>query len=77
MCVASALTRKVRDYQSRTGEESLLVLFHDEDRKVSGIHQVGYDSTVGLLVGGKPPSDLWYLLLEGFEVLQQPPAAMH
>lgn len=38
MCVASALTRKVKDYQWRTGEESLLVLFHDEDKKVSGIH---------------------------------------
>lgn len=77
MCVASALTRKVRDFQWRTGEESLLVLFHDEDKKVSGIHQVGYDPMVGLLVDGKPPSDLWFHLLEGFEALQQPPAVLH
>lgn len=77
MCVASALAAKVRDFQRRTGEESLLVLFHDEDKTVSGIHQVGYDPMAGLLVDGKPPSDFWYQLLEGFEALQQPPAVLH
>ena len=77
MCVATALTKKVRDFQSRTGEESLLVLFHDEEQRVSGIHQVGYEPFVGLLVDGKPPTELWFHLLEGFEALQQPPAVLH
>lgn len=77
MCVASALTDKVREHQRRTGEESLLVLLHDEDEKVRGIHEIGYHPMVGLLVDGKPPSDLWYHLLEGFQSLQQPPAVLH
>lgn len=77
MCVANSLTETVRTYQRRTGEEDVTVLFHDEDQKVSGVHQVGYDPMVGLLVDGKPPSDLWFHLLEGFEALQQPPAVLH
>lgn len=77
MSDATALTEKVQDFQRRTGEENLLVLFHDEEQKVGGIHQVGFDPMVGLLVDGKPPTDLWYLLLEGFEALQQPPAVLH
>ncbi len=77
MCVASALTRKVREYQRRTGEESLLVLLHDEDHKVSGVHEIGYDPMAGLLVDGKPPTALWLHLLEGFQALQQPPAVLH
>lgn len=77
MCVASALTATVRDYQRRTGEESLLVLLHDEDERVSGVHQVGYEPLVGLLVDGKPPTDLWYHLLEGFQALQRPPSVLH
>lgn len=37
MCVASALTATVRDYQGRTGEESLLILLHlhDEDERLT------------------------------------------
>lgn len=77
MCVQELLTQKVRDYQNRTGEETLLIVVEDGDHGISGIHNVGYDPAVGLVVDGKLPSVLWYQRLQAFHPLQHPPSVLH
>lgn len=77
MSEAGSLTDLVKEYQRRTGEDSLLVAVHDDEQQVQGIHAIGYDPAVGLLVDGKPPSRLWALMLEGFTPLQLPPQTLH
>jgi hypothetical protein len=77
MCVTSELTAKVRDFQRRTGEESLLVVVEDDDSRIRGIHNVGFDPAVGLVVDGKLPSVLWYQQLHAFHPLQEPPTVLH
>lgn len=76
MCTAHELTEQVRDFQRRTGEEALLVVVNDGE-SITGIHNVGFDSAVGLLVDGRPPSVAWYQNLDSFHVLTLPPATLH
>jgi len=76
MCVQE-LTQKVKDYQHKTGEESLLIVVEDDNSAICGIHNVGFEPAVGLLVDGKPPSVLWYQRLQAFHPLQQPPQVLH
>lgn len=77
MCVKSDLVEKVKDFQRRTGEESLLVVVEDDDSRICGIHNVGYHPAVGLVVDGKLPSVLWYQQLHAFHPLQEPPLVLH
>lgn len=70
------LCGQVKDYQRRTGEESLLIVVEDGDR-ISGLHRVGFDSAVGLLVDGRPPSVLWYQQLDSFHALETAPTVLH
>lgn len=77
MCVQELLTQKVKEYQHRTGEETLLIVIEDDERTISGIHNVGFDPAVGLLVDGKPPSVLWYQRMQAFHPLQHPPQVLH
>lgn len=74
---ASSLTALVREYQRKTGEETLTVLLHNDEQDVTGIHDIGYEPLIGLLVDGKPPTSLWFHMLEGFIPLQQPPQVLH
>lgn len=77
MNVATELTNTVREFQHRTGEASLLVVVEDGDRRICGIHNVGFDPAVGLVVDGKLPSVLWYQQLHDFHPLQAPPRVLH
>ncbi len=72
MCTAHELTEQVRDFQRRTGEDSLLVVVNDGET-ITGIHNVGFDPAVGLLVDGRPPSVAWYQHLDSFHSLEFPP----
>jgi hypothetical protein len=76
MCTAHELTEQVRDFQRRTGEDSLLVIVNDGE-SITGIHHVGLEPTVGLLVDGRPPSVAWYQNLDSFHVLTSRPAILH
>lgn len=76
MCV-ERLTATVRDYQRRTGEESLLVVLHDGEDRISGIHHIGYEPAVGLMVDGRPASCHFYWQLQDFHPLQEPPTTLH
>ncbi|TWO71479.1 hypothetical protein FN976_11230 [Caenimonas sedimenti] len=77
MCVATELTEKVKEFQRRTGEETLLVVVEDDDQRICGVHNVGYDPAIGLIVDGRQPSVLWYQQLQAFRPLQEPPAVLH
>lgn len=76
MCIAQDLAEQVRDFQRRTGECELTVVVDDGDR-ISGIHRVGFDPAVGLLVDGRPPSVHWYQQLDSFHALETPPTVLH
>ncbi len=76
MCIAHDLAEQVRAFQRATGEEALTVVIEDGDR-ISGIHRVGFDPAIGLLVDGRPPSVLWYQQLDSFHALEGPPAVLH
>ena len=77
MCTAQDLTNEVKVYQKRTGEDSLLIVVEGEGQQIRGIHSVGFDPALGLLVDGRPPSILWYQQLESFRALQVPPTVLH
>jgi hypothetical protein len=76
MCTAQDLTEQVRDFQRRTGSDSLLIVVNDGE-SICGIHRVGFDPAVGLLVDGLPPSVAWYQHLDSFHALETPPALLH
>lgn len=70
------LAAVVQRFQSATGEDALVVVIEKHDQGM-GIHRVGYEATVGLLVDGKPPTARWYQEAEGFHPLQFPPLVLH
>lgn len=76
MCVEQ-LANTVKNYMHRTGEDSLLVAVHGEGEQLNGVHSVGYEEGIGLLVDGWPASLQFMHELEGFEPLQQPPSVLH
>lgn len=76
MCIAQELAEKVRAYQRSTGEAALTVVIEDGE-SISGIHRVGFDPEIGLLVDGRPPSVLWYQHLDSFHALETPPTVLH
>ena len=49
----------------------------NDGESICGIHRVGFDPAVGLLVDGLPPSVAWYQHLDSFHALETPPALLH
>lgn len=77
MSVAQQLAEKVRDFQHRTGEESMLVITADDNFTVNGIHLIGFHPSLGLLVDGRPPTVLWHQHAQHFHPLQEAPRVLH
>ncbi|EKD97109.1 MAG: hypothetical protein ACD_23C01067G0001 [uncultured bacterium] len=70
------LVSNVQQFQQSTGEDSMMVVIEKRDESM-GIHQVGFDPKIGLLVDGKPPSRTWYVEAEDFHPLQWGPEVLH
>ena len=76
MCV-ERLTQAVRKFQDSTGEDALLVVLHDDEGQIIGLHRVGYEVGAGLLVDGRPAGYEFYRQVHDFHALQEPPAVVH
>ena len=76
MCV-ERLTQAVRKFQDSTGEEALLVVLHDDEDQIIGLHRVGYEVGAGLLVDGRPACYEFYRQVHDFHALEEPPALLH
>ncbi|MFC6281199.1 hypothetical protein [Polaromonas aquatica] len=70
------LVQTVQQFQDSTGEDSMTVLIERRDESM-GVHKVGYDRKMGLLVDGEPPSLMWYVETEDFHPLQWGPTLLH
>lgn len=55
----------------------MLVITADDNFTVNGIHLVGFDPSVGLLVDGRPPTVLWHQQAQHFHPLQEAPKVLH
>jgi hypothetical protein len=77
MCTAQDLTNEVKAFQRRTGQETMLVIVEGDDQQIRGLHHVGFDPALGLLVDGRPPSVAWYQHLDSFRALDMAPAVLH
>lgn len=76
MCV-ERLTQAVRKFQDSTGEEALLVVLHDDEDQILGLHRIGYEIGAGLLVDGRPAGCDFYRQVSDFHALQEPPTLLH
>jgi hypothetical protein len=74
---AKELTQAVRRFLDSTGEQSLLVLFEDDEAQLTGIHRIGWTAQVGLLVDGQPAPLGFIQQIQVFRPLQEPPALLH
>lgn len=75
-CMGERLVQKIQQFQQSTGEEAMMVVIEKRDESI-GVHKVGFDPKIGLLVDGKPPSLMWYVEAEDFHPLQWGPAVLH
>ncbi|MBC5767605.1 hypothetical protein [Ramlibacter albus] len=55
----------------------MLVIVEGDDQQIRGLHHVGFDPALGLLVDGRPPSVAWYQHLDSFRALDAAPAVLH
>ena len=74
--MSERLVQTVRQFQDSTGEVAMTVVIENRDESM-GIHNVGFDAKIGLLVDGKPPSLTWYIEAEDFHPLQWGPTVLH
>ncbi|WP_232291593.1 hypothetical protein [Polaromonas sp. JS666] len=70
------LVQTVRQFQDSTGEVAMTIVIENRDESM-GIHNVGFDPKIGLLVDGKTPSLTWYIEAEDFHPLQWGPTLLH
>lgn len=75
--VLNQLTQEVRTFLDSTGEDALLVLLHDDEDQVTGVHRIGWMPAQGLIVDGAPATLAFCESLHGFRPLQHPPAVLH
>jgi hypothetical protein len=74
--IGERLVHNVQQFQQATGEDAMMVVIENRDESM-GIHQVGFDPKIGLLVDGKPPTHAWYTKAEAFHPLKWGPAVLH